>query len=178
MTAADKKICPLCAEEIKAAAKLCPHCRHWQNKWSIQNPHISVLLWSVLYLGFFCGIAVFLERAFSRGNDFSAQKTQLVVVTSEIQFLQSGTNRYLAVIGVITNQSQLSWGDVNVEARFFNADGKLVDVIPGRGTHIGVAISAHSEAAFKIESKTIESTNNFNSYKVFVTWAKDARSWP
>jgi hypothetical protein len=34
------KVCPHCAEIIKAAAKVCPHCRYWQKKWSLYNPKV------------------------------------------------------------------------------------------------------------------------------------------
>src|SRR5688572_16940349 len=126
---AETKICPLCAEPIKAIAKVCPHCRHWQKRWSLHNPQVWGGIVVVSYLAVMGIVGLVVENIFGAKQDFSPYQKQISVVTSEIAHRTSGTNNYVTIIGVVTNQSELAWKEVNLEARCFDSAGKLIDVI-------------------------------------------------
>jgi len=175
---AETKTCPLCAETIKAVAKVCPHCRHWQKRWSLENPQVWGIMVIVFYLAAMGVLGAVVEKAFGAKRDFSPYQSEISVLSSVISHRTSGTNHYVNVVGVVTNRSELAWEDVNLEARCFDAAGKLIDVISGKGDYGGVPILAHAEAAFKIETRAAQPLTEYATHKVFITWGKDASAWP
>jgi hypothetical protein len=175
----ETKLCPLCAETIQASAKVCPHCRRWQRRWSFHNPEVWGGCVLVFYIVIMTGLVMFIERILSPAHDFAQRKGEISVVRSERSHrITSGTNQYVTVVGVITNHGNLSWKDINLEARFYNSAGELIDVIQGRGDYGGIPILAHSEAAFKIETRAAQPTNAYASHQVIVSWGKDESAWP
>jgi hypothetical protein len=59
---AASKVCPLCAETIKAAAKVCSHCRHWQKGWSLGNPAIGGTLSALFFIMLMAGVVLLQRR--------------------------------------------------------------------------------------------------------------------
>jgi hypothetical protein len=177
------KICPLCAETIKAAAKLCPHCRHWQTKWSFHNPQvlqsIAAVVWAATIFGAIFGLGYFLEKLIGPKRDFALYQSQIVVVNSEVSFRMSGSNLTVSVVGVVTNQSDFAWKNVGLEARLFGKDGKLIDVIQASdSSYNGVVVLPHAEAGFKIQSRATKNESEYATLKVFVGTAEDFKAWP
>ncbi len=177
------KVCPLCAETIKAAAKVCPNCRHWQKKWSMQNTQlvqsVASILGAIGIFGAIGGLGYFLQHLIGPKHDFAAYQGQISVVTSEMSFRMSGSNLTVSVVGVVTNQSDYAWKDVGLEARLFGQDGNLIDVIQASdSSYGGVVILPHAEAGFKIQSKATKSEAAYASHKVFVGTGKDFNAWP
>lgn len=174
----ETKVCPMCAETIKATAKVCPHCRHWQKRWSLQNPQVWGGIILVFYLVAMGVLGAVVEKIFGAKRDFTPYQSQISVLSSEISHRTSGTNHYVTVVGIVTNQSELAWKDVNLEAQCFDSAGKLIDVISARGDYGGIPVLGHAEAAFKIETKAAQAEAEYATYKVFVRWGKDASAWP
>jgi Uncharacterised protein family UPF0547 len=171
------KVCPHCAETIKAAAKVCPHCRYWQNKWSFRNPHVSVTVYALVYFGFFTGLAIFLGQMFGPKEDFATYRNEISVVDSSFSQRTSQSNLWNTVVGTLTNQSDISWKEVGVEAQFFDKSGKMIDAIPINSyDYQKPTILSHGEIAFKIEGKAARPTADYSTNKVYVRWAKDTRS--
>jgi hypothetical protein len=177
------KICPLCAETIKAAAKVCPHCRTWQKKWSLQNPQtaqsVGAIIWLIVIIAVFIGLGCFLDHVIGPKRDFAPYQNQIGVVNSDVSFRMSGSNLTVSVVGVITNQSEFTWKNVGLEARLFDKDGKLIDVIQASdSSYNGVVVLPHSEAGFKIQSKATKNESDYATHKVFIGTAKDFSAWP
>jgi hypothetical protein len=177
------KICPLCAETIKAAAKVCPHCRYWQKKWSLQNPQtaqtIGALCWIIIIIAAVMGLGVFLDHLIGPKRDFALYQSQIAVVNSEMSFRISGSNLTVSVIGVVTNQSEFAWKNVGLEARLFDKDGKLIDVIQASdSSYNGVVVLPHAEAGFKIQGKATKNESEYAAHKVFIGTGKDFNAWP
>jgi hypothetical protein len=168
------KICPLCAETIKAAAKVCPHCRHWQKKWSLQNPQVGVTLWGSLALAVWCCFGIFLDKMVGPKEQFATYRNEISVVNSESSQRMSGSNLWITVVGTLTNHSDLGWKDVGVEAKFFDKSGKMIDAITvNANDYHGVVILPHGESAFKIEGKASHPVADYDMNKLDVQWAKD-----
>jgi len=174
----ETKACPLCAETIKAAAKVCPHCRHWQQRFSLQNPQVVGGLWLALWLAVTACLLVFVEKHFGRNQDFADYQDQIAVVSSEFSHRMWGSNLMVTVVGVVTNRTDYSWEEVGFEVRFFDREGKLIDAVVQTGDYQRFAILKHSEEAFRVEGKATRPQEAYVSHKVTVRWAKDAGAWP
>jgi len=171
-------MCPACAETIKVAAKVCPHCRHPQRWWSVYNPQAVATLWMAVCVAALIALGVFFERMFGHTRNFNEYRDQIAVVESKFSHRMSGTNLLITVVGVLTNRSDFTWKDVGIEAQFFDKQGGLIDVVSRVGDYGGVTLPLHADAGFKIEGKAAHPESDYGSHKVFVRWAKDVDAWP
>jgi hypothetical protein len=174
------KVCPHCAEIIKAAAKVCPHCRYWQKKWSLYNPKVLAPFFLVFMTVYCAGIGIFMDSMFGPKEQFATYRNDISVIGS--QFSQristsgcdSNVSMYVTVVGTLTNRSNIAWKDVSVEAQFLDKSGKQFDAITVNADgYRGVVILPHGEAAFKIEGNAARPESDYSAYKVVVRWAKD-----
>ena len=175
MSEADQtKVCPLCAETIKAAAKVCPHCRYWQKKWSIQNPQVAVALWALLAIAVWSAFGIFIGEMFGPKEDFANYRDEISVVNSQFSQRIYNSNLWNTVVGTLTNHCDVSWKDVGVEAQFFDKSGKMIDAITvNAADYRGVAILPHGEATFKIEGRAAQTSTDYWTNKLNVRTAKD-----
>jgi hypothetical protein len=172
------KVCPLCAETIKAKAKVCPHCRHWQTWWARENPQVWGTIWGVTGLLALLGLGIFWERVFGPKEHFAEYRNEISVIGSQFSQRIANSNLMVAVVGTLTNGSDIGWKDSGVEAQFFDKSGNLIDAITvnADGFH-GVSILPHDVAAFKIEGRATHPAGDYETYKVKVRWAKDMDAW-
>jgi len=178
---AETKVCPLCAETIKAAAKVCPHCRHPQSKWAFANPKISSSLWAIAGLTVWVIVGVFTyqgeRKLFGPKEQFTDYHNQVTVVSSDFSFRVSGSNLWVTVVGTLTNRSEIGWKDLGVEAQFFDKSGRLIDAIAASGSdYRDLVILPHGEAAFKIETRAARPEGEYDTCKPTVRWARDGES--
>jgi hypothetical protein len=120
-------------------------------------------------------IGMFWERAFGPKRQFATYRDEISVVSSQFSHRVSGSNLLLTVVGTLTNRSDIGWKNVGVEAQFSDKSGGVIDVIPVQHeSYGGVMILPHGDAAFKIEGKAARPATDYDIYKLFVRWAKDA----
>jgi hypothetical protein len=179
MERASTKVCPLCAETIRSAAKVCPHCRHWQTKWSFQNPQVGVTIGVVLFSTAMICMGLFMEKLLGRGTPFADHRNELSIVSSEVSHRVAGSNVWVTVVGTLTNRSGIAWKDIGVEAQFLDKAGMLFDAITvNANDYRGVAVLPHGSVAFKVEGKAARPESDYQNCKVSVMWAKAADAWP
>jgi hypothetical protein len=118
----------MCAETIKATAKVCPHCRHWLKRWSLANPQVGMTLYALAAVLLIVGLGLWIETMFGSKEQFVDHKDEITVLGSVFTHRTSGTNVYVTVVGTLTNHGSLTWKDVGVEAQFFDESGELIDV--------------------------------------------------
>lgn len=177
--AAETKVCPHCAETIKAAAKVCPNCRYWQKRWSLQNPQVLAALWMAIWFAMTVCCGIVIDKLLGPKEQFATYRDEISVVTSQFSHRNSDSNMMNTVVGTLTNRSKFGWKDVGVETQFFDKSGKQIDAITVRADdYHAVVILPHGEAAFKIEGRAARPEAEYDTYKVFVRWAKDVDAWP
>ena len=166
------KVCPLCAEPIKAAAKVCPFCCGAQTRLAYWLPYLG-LGFSVLILLAFVGLACFwlFPDAFrSEGRSFAPYRAQLVVGRTSLERDQRKPEFWLS--GYITNTGNYPWRVRELEVRFIEGEGKLVDV---RQPEISekFVVQPHQEQAFRVGLGTLVLTNSGIVARVRVQTATD-----
>ena len=163
------KICPLCAETIKAKVKLCPYCRKIQSKWIFITRYD---LLAVITLCIFVGTIFLLFQMFASGRNFSSSRDKVEVLNSQLG-LDGWTN--VVVSGVLTNGSNYSWQMGEFEVRFFDGSGKLIDADEGSDSF---TVLPHDDHSFKITLYRRKSISEYASQKVLIRSASDPdASW-
>jgi hypothetical protein len=174
------KVCPHCAETIKAAAKVCPHCRYCQKKFSLHNPKVGMILSLIVCIALLSCYGVFLDSMLGPKEEFATFRNEITVVNSQLSKRVSTSSCdsnvvYVTVVGTLTNHSDIAWKDVGVEAQFLDKSGSQLDArAVNADGYQAVTILPHGETAFKIEGKADRPESDYGTYKVTVRWAKDA----
>ena len=165
------KPCPYCAEEAKSSAKVCPHCRIWLTIYSLRNPAVA----GVFACGFFLVLLVcllsFMHGLFGAGRDFAPYRDSFSVLETHLNFQSDEYGPAFYVVVVVTNKSDLSWKNPQLDLRFFNQEGKLIDALAytGNGT-----IHSHEEMGLRVKSRPVHPQNEYASCKVFVRSGSDS----
>jgi hypothetical protein len=119
------KVCPLCAETIKAAAKVCPHCRKSQRHWAFMTRYdfFAIAFPLILIVTFF----VF-NKAFYHRRDFALDRDKIQVTEFHFAFDKSRYETNVVMLGTLTNESDYSWDIGHFEIRYLNNMGKVLDI--------------------------------------------------
>ncbi len=165
------KVCRRCAETIKAAAKVCPHCRSGQTRWMFVSKHEVIPILTVLL---FVGTAWLIFFYFSQSErSFSPSRDRIDILSSQVTIQKTKYGQHVVVVGVLTNQSPYAWlvGDFSV--RYFDKDGKTLDVDSSTERF---TVLQHSDHSFQLSIFSRKSIPEHTSHKVYVRKAKDPKS--
>ena len=166
------KVCPLCAEPIKSAAKVCPFCRAPQTRLAHWLPYLG-LGFSALVLLAFIGLAcvwLFPDAFRSEDRSFTPYRSQLVVARTSLERDPRKPEFWLS--GYITNTGNYPWRVQELEVRFMEGEGNLVDV---RHAEISekFVVQPHHEQAFRVGLENLVFTNSSIIARVRVHAATD-----
>jgi predicted nucleic acid-binding Zn ribbon protein len=174
----DTKTCPYCAEPIPGAAKVCPRCRQWLTLWSTRNPNMTIFIFglpfAIVLLVFVAIVIARVDRIVNPRPFYTDVAQPLHIVRSEMHFTQSFTESRIQLLGVVTNQSSIVWKDPLFECRFFNGDGKLIDVAHMHDYY--TTILPNNDCAFSLRARPNRDTNEYSSYQLTVTTATSGNS--
>jgi hypothetical protein len=167
------KVCPLCAETIKAAAKVCPYCRKSQRRWVFMTRYDIVAIVIVLLLP----ITFFLfTKIFYQGRDFSLDKDKIRVLDFHFA-INKNYETNVVVLGVLTNESEHSWNINHVDIRYLNREGKVMDM-DDYAYGVVFTILPHSVDAFRLTLDERKSVPQYEQCEVKVASAEDpATRW-
>ena len=166
------KVCPLCAEPIKAAAKVCPFCRAPQTRLAHWRPYLGVGFSAFVMLAF-VGLAcvwLFPDVFRSEGRSFAPYRAQLVVARTSLERDQRTPGSWLS--GYITNTGNYPWRVQELEVRFMEGEGNLVDVSHPEISEKFV-VQPHQEQAFRVGLGRLVFTNTGIVARVRVQAATD-----
>jgi hypothetical protein len=166
------KTCRYCAEQVKAAAKVCPRCRQWLSIFSLRNPGVLIATVALCGLCLIIGFFIKTQELINPGVDFFPYRNQIPIVESHLEFGTNYNRPSVYVVAVITNQTDVAWSGVEFDARFFNKAGALIDV--GRGGYYWT-LYPKMNAAIKIDANTLHPLMDYDSYKLYIGSAHDAR---
>jgi hypothetical protein len=173
------KVCPRCAETIKAAAKVCPYCRRPQNRRIFISEQNVYILGSVL---FFVTAVLLAYWFFANGREYSPTKHKITVMSAVFgietrSYDTDSVETNVVVSGVLTNASKYSWKLTGFEVRFLDAAGKTVDVGTGGSEYMELIVMPHSDHAFNVKLYPMKTIPAHSSAKVTVTEAGDPGFW-
>lgn len=176
MNGPEKRTCPFCAETIAAQAKVCPRCHQWLTLRSFRHPLVSTLVHLIPLLAFWVAGTAAVLSAFDRLQNprpfYSEFPHALTVLESRMNLAETKDGLRLFVTGVLTNDSPVTWGSVEFDCRFFDANGVMVDASTGRG---GVTVGPHDDAAFRVSVLPIAPKDDYTSLKISVGNAKNTK---
>jgi len=173
MNEAETKTCPLCCEPVRPAARKCPHCHHYLNKWVLAAYHPLIAI-SPMLLMFGIGFYL-LSRALDRGESFEAFRSQVHITHSELQMGELREGPTVAVVGTIHNDSAIAWKDMTIEVQFFDKSHKLIDTKQRRDYLL--SLPPKEDCAFKVSQPREFNLADYASHEVRIISARDAKGF-
>jgi len=162
------KTCPICYSTVDARAKKCPHCHSLLGFYKVVVP--AMVVFGIV--GVFGFLALLVWAASPRyrylRNDVAGS---IKVVSSKHYFAPSSNNgKTTVIIGSLSNAADQTLGSIEVEARFYNKENELIDLVSD--SYVG-PVGPHEEAPFKItESANIHLPEvDYATHKVIVKHA-------
>jgi hypothetical protein len=165
------KVCPLCAETIKAKAKVCPHCRKVQKRWLFCSRYDAVAFASAFV---FIGTVYLLGNMFIEGRNFSSSRDKIAVLNSQVGIESSSEQTNVVVTGLLTNRSDYAWRTGEFEVRFLDASGKIADV---DFRSDGFTVMPHNDHSFSLTLYSRKSIPEHTSRKITIRSASDPDAW-
>ncbi len=175
MNEAESKTCPLCCETVRPAARKCPHCQHYLNKWVLIANHPLIAV-SPMILVFAIG-GYFLARVLDRGERFDSHRSQVHITHSELQLGELRAGPTVAVVGTIQNESNVAWKTITLEVQFFDKSHKLIDTKQSKQWSDDLFLPAKGNCAFKVSQPREFNPTDYASYDIRVVEAHDAHGF-
>ena len=163
------KVCPLCAETIKAAAKVCPHCRRSQRRWAVLTRFDLAMI--VTFLLFISSIVLVIWLT-EHGRTFTPIRDRIEVLSSLWTVKTDKLYTNIMVVGVVSNSSPYAWNVSDMEVRFFDRNGKLTNAAEIWGDHFTILPDADHAFRFYLDRKSVP---EHASYKISVRKAYDPK---
>jgi hypothetical protein len=148
------KACKSCCEQIQLGAKRCPHCNQQQSR---------VINFLNMGGGALIGVAVlaFFFYQFHRNNqELKDYASKLSTGPFTVHVQSTSETPYASCLAIARNDAPFGWRNLQVEARFFDASGNLIDVTHQRLN--GSFIPANGEAGVRVLERAARSASEYS----------------
>src|SRR5438105_77923 len=167
-----RKTCKMCWMEIPQQARKCPHCHHFQSRWSMVMFHPAfAVCFACLPLAV---MMILFANMFDTGEKYETYKDQIVITDSQIAFGDTKSGATVAVVGTIKNSSRVSWKEIQFHVEFLDAAGKRADV--GAREDYSFRLPAGETSSFKVSFRREFTETNYVKALVRIVGAKDVRA--
>lgn len=169
------KTCRTCRSEINQYARVCPHCRYPQGAWRFATYGLIVLvLFGFLALGRWQDSAR-MARILDPPK-YSAHPGALKVTRSEVVYDAAAACPTVTTFGTIANQSDIAWKDLQIEVRYFDASGQMIDAEGEQAYHSFVP--PNGEGVFRLQMRASREREAYSKHEVIIHYAKyGAGAW-
>lgn len=170
-------VCKFCTEPVKVNARVCPHCRQWLTLRALRNPQVlgcvvGGLLSLTLIPMYFILMSKF-ANAFNPRPFYYESSRGLRLTQSTMLWQQFDSSLRIVITGVVSNESEIPWKDVEFECRFFDTNGTMVDVA-NQARYLSV--QPHDETAFAMRVMPARNTNSYASYRLMIVTAQNGQN--
>ena len=171
------KVCPLCAETIKVAAKICPFCRSRQSRFTVLKGELAGAFFVIVVLGGLIALGSLLpsdESDSTPSNDFIRHRDELAVVRTTLETIEMPEQFWLS--GFVTNKGVRPWRVLGLEARFLDAQGNMLEVQHREFDKINAfVVQPNTEHGFRIRLYKIPNSATGVVQSIRVESAMDGR---
>ena len=170
------KVCPLCAETIKAAAKVCQFCRTRQGRFTVLKGELGGAIVTITLLAVLIWMSSSLfpdDSDSTSAADFIRHRDELPVVRTVLEGAEEHQRFWLS--GYVTNKGDRPWRVHKLEVRLLDAGGNLLEVQHRPFRDNAFVVQPNSEHAFRIELYGVPNSVTGVVQKVLVESATDGR---
>jgi RNA polymerase subunit RPABC4/transcription elongation factor Spt4 len=173
------KVCPLCAETIKAAAKVCPFCQSRQGRFTVLKGELAGAFVVIVLLGGLIALGSWLfpdESDSTSKSNFIRHRDELPAVRTTLETAEMREQFWLS--GFVTNKDGHPWRILGLEVRFLDAQSNLLEVQHREFDKINAfVVQPNSEHAFRIRLYNVPSSVTGVVQNVRVEFATDGRKY-
>jgi hypothetical protein len=167
------KTCAMCAMEIPAKARRCPHCAYFQTR-SARVWHHPVMP-ALLIVAAFIALSFLAESIMPFRREYPPYSGQIEIVGSRLVFGQGWRGPTAGVVGELRNTSPVSWKDVRFHVEFRDAEGKPVDADQTQQVVGDYDVPSGATLAFEVSFERKYPQEKYATHSVRIVSAKDAR---
>jgi len=162
-----QKVCKLCCLEIPYAARKCPHCHHFQDRWSliVFHPAIAAIAFSLPML---ISLA-FVRSSMDPGESYDGR---VRVTETQVTFGVTRSGPTVAVIGTLINAGRVPWKEIRFQVDFQDPAGRRTDV--GVEVDHELQLPPGETSSFKLSFPREFPETNYATATVRIVGAKDA----
>lgn len=167
-------ICPYCRQPLDPGARKCPHCHQWQGG-SMWVPYIPSFVFLVVFVTFMSLTIHGLYQDDLDEASFEQYRDGVVLLDTKTHYRkEEGRCPLITTLGHIENRTDIPWDDLEIEVRYFDATGDLVDT--GSET-LYITVPADDNATFKVSSCASREEAAYATHTARIRMASDARGY-
>ena len=114
-----------------------------------------------------------LDRIQNPKPDYAAFLNLLRVTEARMNWAETSSGLRIYITGILTNRSEFAWRDIELECRFFDTNGQLLDAAH---PHVALTIRPHDDTAFRVVVTPGHATNDYASFRLSVSTARNTKS--
>jgi len=157
----------MCGEQIKAIAKRCPHCTHFQSKFNSPLVIFGIVIAFIVITRFLLPSSA---RLPNRETIYGSEKKLTILETSH-KYSKDDCGSFITILGKLRNETGKAWNDVHFEVKFYNEKAELIDTLNSQ--IYSLVVAPKEEASFRIREKAAAPADQYKRYDIRITKAQE-----